>query len=524
MRAEWMKMTRSIARFTAGALLATASLAGCAGGEEKADEVEVTVKPGEAEVEVGAEKAGAEVRPELGLPVYQPLTFKEGELAVEKLGEYDGVTAYEVGDVTVLHKLTPANSVVAARVYLLGGSANLTDQTAGLERLALNTAVSGGTESLSKDEFNARLDSMGSSVGAVAERDYSAFSMQSVVANFDQTWELMEQAILEPAIPAEELELQRTRQLAEIRSLKDDPDRLVGYTATKLLFEGHPYYTFQLGTEETVSTFTQPEVAAYHAAILDPARMTVVVVGNVPAEAVIEKVKAKLGRIEPRAVATQELHPFEADKPELRVEEKPIPTNYIFGLFPAPAPGDADYPAMLVASEFLRDRLFEEVRTKRNLTYAVSSGLSDKRTNYGYLYVTAVDPAATMPVIFAEVDKLKSGEFTAEELEQSRNVFLTEHFMSLETNSSQASILAEAALVAGDWKTHADFMDEVKAVTAEDVQRVASKYMKNYHFGIVGDPAKIDEALFLGAKAATAAPKKAEAGDDKPAKLPVETE
>ena len=53
--------------------------------------------------------------------------------------------------------------------------------------------------------------------------------------------------------------------------------------------------------------------------------------------------------------------------------------------------------------EILSDRLFEEVRTKRNLTYAVQAGLSQRAANYGILYVTAVDPANTLPVMLAEL-------------------------------------------------------------------------------------------------------------------------
>ncbi|MGM0558403.1 MAG: M16 family metallopeptidase, partial [Myxococcota bacterium] len=269
-----------------------------------------------------------------------------------------------------------------------------------------------------------------------------------------------------------------------------------GYVATGLLFEGHPYATLQLGTEETVSAFTREEIKDYQRAMLRPSDMVVVVVGNVSDEDVTSRVADTIARIDPGELETQELEDFDADEPALEIAEQDIPTNYIFGLFAAPAPGHEDYPAMLVALEYLRDRLFEEVRTKRNLTYAVSSGLSSKRVNYGYLYVTAVAPEKTMPVIYSEIDRLKEGKFSKKQLDQSRNVFLTEHYMDLETNGSQATLLAQSEIVAGDWKSHADFIEQTRAVSPEDVARVAKKYMKNYHFGVVGKEASIDKELF----------------------------
>lgn len=417
------------------------------------------------------------------------------------LGTVDTTSAYKVGDITLIHKTTPANAVVAARIYLLGGSANLTEDTAGIERLALSVAAEGGTQAHPKDEFNALLDSMGSSVSAFSDRDFSGYTMQSTVEHFEPTWELMLETALSPAMPEAELKLQRQRHLADIQTLKDDPDRLVSEVASKLLFVDHPYENLQLGTAENVARFTLEEVKAYQKSMLHPQDMTVVVVGNVPVDALIERVQ-RLNEIPQEAARPHKsLGPFKDTGSALEVEKKAIPTNYVFGLFPAPAPGDADYETMLVAMKYLSDRLFEEVRTRRNLTYAVSAGLSDRRVNYGVLYVTAVDPDKTMPVIFREIERLRNGDFSAEDLEESRNVFITRHYMALETNASQASLLARSHLIAGDWKRFATSIDRLKAVTASDVERVAQEYLKDYRFGIVGNPDEIDRDLFLNAGA-----------------------
>ncbi|MGM0558120.1 MAG: M16 family metallopeptidase, partial [Myxococcota bacterium] len=234
-------------------------LAAPACGGSKADKDDE--KPVEQQTADSKESAEADADVDRGIPAYKPVGIDEApEPKIDKIGEVDGVTAYRVGGVTVLHKRTPATSVVSARVYLEGGSARLTDKTTGIERLALSLAVNGGTESHPKDEFNSALDSMGSSVSSFNDRDYSGYAMQSVLQNFGPTWDLMVETITEPALPEEELALQRERHLADIRSLQDNPDRLVGYVATGLLFEGHPYATLQLGTEETVSAFTREEI------------------------------------------------------------------------------------------------------------------------------------------------------------------------------------------------------------------------------------------------------------------------
>lgn len=152
---------------------------------------------------------------------------------------------------------------------------------------------------------------------------------------------------------------------------------------------------------------------------------------------------------------------------------------------------------MVVGMDLLSDRLFEEVRTKRNLTYAVSAGLSSRTSNYGYFYVTAVDPAATVPVMFAEVEKIKNDGVTAQQLTETLNVFITQYYMGQETNSSQASALADAYILTGDYERAASFLDELGAVTPDDVQRVFKKYVTGVQFGVVGpEPAALDPTLF----------------------------
>lgn len=433
---------------------------------------------------------------ERGIPAYAPLNLRDGAVEVVDLGEFEGVQAWRIGDLEVLHKQTRANQVVSAQLYIRGGAMNLTERTAGIEQLAMNVAVNGGTKSTPKDELNERLNAIGSAMSSFVDRDFSGVAMQSVVDHFGPTWELFVESVLEPAFPEAEIELRRTRHVQQIRSLFDSPDGQVGYRATQLLFANHPYYNLHIGTEENVAAFTRDELKAYQRSLIAPERMLLVVVGNIESDVLVEKVKNSFGRIVGGEVVTGTVPAFEIGGNQKLVESRELPTNYIFGLFPAPAMGDEDYPAMVVATRHLRDRLFEEVRTKRNLTYAVSAGLSNKRANYGTLYVTAVDPGATMPVIFEEIERLKSTPLSEEELTEVRNVFLTGHYMGLQTNSSQGATLAEAALIGGDWRLSERFLELVQAVTPEDIQRVSRAYFKDYQFAVVGNPDSVDGPLF----------------------------
>lgn len=482
--------------------LALTALTACTGNKAKTDPGPVDTATPTADESIRAADAcdpdAEDEAPARDVAAYAALPMNDAAPEVEVLGEHAGVKAIKVGDMLVLHKPTPANQIVSAQLYFLDAPSRLEAGTQGIERLAWSVAVDGGTESTPKDALNAKLASVGASIGSFTDRDYSGVAMKTISPYFDEIWPMFEQAVLEPAMPEAEIELARERQLAAIQGICENPDSLVSHITSKAFFAGHPYADSQLGTAATVSSFTRDELRGYQRALVSPNRMLLVVVGDMPTEAIVDKVSAKLARVKstaPPAEATPEV-----TQPETLftvAEQRELPTNYIFGLFAAPAPNHPDYAAMVVGMDLLSDRLFEEVRTKRNLTYAVSAGLSSRTSNYGYFYVTAVDPAATIPVMFAEVERIKNDGVTAQQLQETLNVFITQHYMGQETNSSQASALADAYILTGDYKRAAGFLDELGAVEPADVQRVFKQYVSGVQFGVVGpEPAALDPSLF----------------------------
>jgi predicted Zn-dependent peptidase len=155
---------------------------------------------------------------------------------------------------------------------------------------------------------------------------------------------------------------------------------------------------------------------------------------------------------------------------------------------------DPDYAAFRAATDFLGDRLFEEVRTKRNMTYAVAAGLESRTANRGRVYVTAVDPDTTMKVIFSTVKQLQDGPDNAS-VKESINASLTNYLVGQETNMGQAAALGLWELSGGGWQNYQKFIANYKAVTAADVQRVAKQYMQHARFVVIGDPKKVTKSV-----------------------------
>jgi zinc protease len=408
------------------------------------------------------------------------------------------VTVAWANGVKILIKRIPGAELASMQLYIKGGARDWTAEDAGIERLALAVAASGGTESLDKDAFARRLAALGSELGSGARFDYADLQAKSLTGAWDDTFGMLVDTFLHPAMPATELEVERQGQIGALRREQDNPDSLLGLAVHRAVFKGHPFENRTIGTIETVQKLGLDALRAHLGKLRETSRLLFVTAGDVDPAHVVEKVKAAFGGL-PRG--TYQGAPFPAvrfEKAALSITEKALPTNYIQGAFPTPALGDADYADGAVAMSMLGYRLFEEVRTKRNLSYAPSARMGGGSTvPLGSLYVTAVDPNTTLKVMFDEVRKLQNEPISEKDLAATKATYLTHYLMANETTDGQADMLAEGELLGGSYKVARALPERIRAVTAAGVQAFAKKYLGHLQMVVVGDPSKIDKSLFV---------------------------
>jgi zinc protease len=405
------------------------------------------------------------------------------------------VLKFLAGGIPVIYKHITANDVIAMQLYLEGGSAALTPATAGIEHL-LGEAATHGTAKYSKDRFAALATSTGTNISATAGYDYTVLSAQAVRQNWDAAWDLFTQAALHPTFPADEVEQVRGQIVNELKQRADDPDSRLDLLADSVQYAGHSYAVDAEGTTTSIAKLTRDDLVRWHKRRLTKENLLLVVVGNVSREDVMRKVAAAFATLPAQGGAVAHATSLRSATPSVQTVKQELPTNYIMGVFAAPAPSHPDFPALRVAVRVLSDRLFEEVRTKRNLTYAVSAGLATRAANRGDLYVTAVNPDTTVKVIIAEVKRLQRDLVPAQLLGETINVFATQTWMGQQTNMGQASQLGLWEIQGGGWQNAARYVDRLRAVTPQQVQRAAQAYLRNVRFVVIGDPAKVSAALF----------------------------
>jgi zinc protease len=404
-----------------------------------------------------------------------------------------------VAGIPAVFRPTRANEVVAVQLYVKGGAAALTPATAGIERL-MGEMGPRGTAKYDRAGWAARATAAGVEHATDARRDYTVISVRGVREHWHATWDLFVEAALHPTFPQRELALVREQVLNDLRTRQDDPDRFLQLLADSTLYRGHPYAVDPAGTVESVERIAPADLAAWHRRRMTKGNLALVVVGDLSRADLEAKIRAAFGALPQGAGGTPAaaVPPLPGGAAPALVAERELPTNYVMGVVPMPNIGDRDYAAMRVAMDILSDRLFEEVRTKRNLTYAVGAWLGSERANRGSLYVTAVQPDTTLRVMLHEVERLKTEPITQERLAENVSTFLTGYWLRQEANMDQAAMLGSYELLGGGWERAFTFADQVRSVTPADIRRVAGRYLTQMRFVVVGDPAKLDPRIFGG--------------------------
>ena len=406
------------------------------------------------------------------------------------------VSEFDVNGLKVLVKRRPNMATVSAGLFVRGGARNLTDKNAGIESFMLEAATE-GSQKYPREALRRELAKTGSVIGAGSNNDFSALSLASTKEDFDRSWEIFTDIAINPTFATEDVERVRGRLLTGLRERETDNDNYLKVLQERIIYANHPYANEVGGTLATVGALTAKDLRDYHKSILQTSRLLLVVVGDIDAAELQKKVSATLGKL-PRGEYKEQPYPaLDFSKATVDVTQRSLPTNYVQGVFNAPSLNSPDYYAMRVATLILQARIFQEVRVKRQLSYAPNAELASYASNTGNIYVTAVDANRAVSVMLDEVNKMKTQQINSAVIPSIAGPFLTLHYIDQETNAAQARELAKYELIGGGWRNAFEFLDKIRAVTPEQIQAVSQKYLKNIRFVVVGDPAAVNKEIFL---------------------------
>jgi zinc protease len=399
-------------------------------------------------------------------------------------------TSYVVSGIRVIQRSSQADDVVAVRLYLLGGTRQLTERTAGIEALLLRAGAYGTTQ-FPGDQARRALARTGALTIIEPELDWTVFGLTVLAGDLDAAWRVFADRIAHPTLAEQDVAQARAKLLTEAHRRYTEPDERLRAIAMQALFTDHPYALDPAGTETSLAALTAADLKAYARDQLITSRMLLAVVGNVTRVQVESLVTETLGQL-PHGDYHWGLPPAPPSrKAHWLIQQRSIPTTYMLGLFAGPPPTSRSYWAFRVATALLSSRLHRAIRTERGLSYAAYAPYLEAAIPVGGAYVSTPKPDKVLPLMIKQIEELEGRELDYFGLSRFIDTFGFEYLAENATAPGQADFLARAELYLGSYRTGDEFVKRLHDVSPSDVRQVAAGYMTAIQFAYLGDSTRM---------------------------------
>jgi zinc protease len=395
--------------------------------------------------------------------------------------------------------------IVSANVIVLSGSdRNLPDQPG----LASFTAemLDEGTGKRAPLKFATDADQIGASIYTGSSTDLSFVAMRSLKKNVDAAFELVSDALLNPAFLPEEIERIRNDRLTHILQQKDNPGLLVSKVFFNAVYgAGHPYGYMEIGTEESNSSVTRDQLAGFYRAGYLATNSALVAAGDITESELLALAEKFLGRWEGGSYVYEKLASAKSGVRRIVIVERPEAPQTVLRIGHVGVErSNPDYAALDIMNTafggLFSSRINQNLREKHGYTYGASSAFIFRRCPGPFLVGTSVRTDATASAIieiFREMERMRDTEVTPEELATAKDSISRSLPGMFETTPESASSIGQLFVHNLPLTYFHDLPGMIENVSADEVRQVARKHLRPEEAVIVavGDRKKIEPEL-----------------------------
>ena len=387
---------------------------------------------------------------------------------------------------TILVQENHAAPVVAVRAYVRTGSIYEGDHLgAGISHL-FEHVLGDGTKNRSKEQMNDEIQAIGGQYNAYTSYDVTAYHITTAAQYFPKALELIGDQLQNATFPDKEVKTQIGVIHNEMNMGEDDPDRELYKLFYNTAFQTHPVRYPVIGYTEIFDKLTQQDIVDYYKTHYTPGNTVLSIAGDVNAETALKTAEEAFKGWERRAPATPTLpdEPIQTTRRRAVLEKNISQTYMMMGWHTVPLQ-HPDLYALDVLAQILgggeSSRLVRTLREKENLVTSISAWSSTPNYNAGIFAVRAAMPPGNLSKagtqIWNEATKLWTEKVSPEELHAAKRQIESSFIFNNQDVAEQAEQIAYDELGTGDPTFSRSYVERIKAVTAEQVMKVAKKYL-----------------------------------------------
>jgi predicted Zn-dependent peptidase len=378
-------------------------------------------------------------------------------------------------------RMTQVRSI-SIGVWLTRGSRHESAERGGIAHFVEHMLFK-GTASRSAEDIAQAIDSIGGQLDAFTAKEYASYYIKVLDEHLPLAIDILSDIVRNPAFSAEDVAREKKVVVEEIKMVEDTPDDLVHELFTQGFWENHPLGRPILGTKETVESFSAELLRDYFKGVYTAKNLIVSAVGNLEHAKVRDLVAEKFGSLTTPSPPAADEAPRVV--PKILVRNKELEQSHLcVGVSSYPQNHDDRYSSYVLNTLLggsMSSRLFQNVREKRGLAYAVFSGLSAYRDAGSFtIYAGCSNEAVgeVLDLVVEELRNVKQAPVPDAELQRSKDHLKGSLMLSLENTASRMSHLARQEIYFDRQFGLDETLSGIEKVTGADVQRVASDLFK----------------------------------------------
>lgn len=395
--------------------------------------------------------------------------------------------------------------LISGSATIRGGSRDVPAAKAGMLGIYSGSWRTGGTTSKSGDELDQFLESRAARVETGGGVDSTSVSMSVLKGDFDTVFPIWVDVLRNPAFREEKITLAKTGANTGISRRNDEPGGILGRELGKLGYGADSPYSRQ-SEYATIASITRDDLLAFHKQTVHPNNIILAFIGDFDSAKVEKKLRDTFGSWAKGPQVAKPASTFTPAKPGLYLVAKDDVTQANIGIVHSGIErNNPDYPAVQVMNEIFSGgfsgRLMQTLRSQRGLTYGVGGGVGAAWDYPGLFRVQMATKSTTtlesVQALKEEIAKLTTAPVTADEISLAKESILNAFVFTMDTREKalQQQVLLEFYGFPSNY--FQQYPSLIEKVTADDVQRVAKKYVHPDQLAIlvVGKEADFEKPL-----------------------------
>jgi predicted Zn-dependent peptidase len=383
------------------------------------------------------------------------------------------------GERVISERISHVRSV-AIGFWIRAGSRDEKPDRAGVSHF-LEHLLFKGTRSYSAQEIAEIFDTLGGELNAATSREHTVVYARVPDERLETALEVMGEMVFAPAF--NDLDSEREVVLEEIAMVEDTPQDLVHDLISEATFGNHPLGRPVIGRSEVISSITRRSVAAYHRAMYAPGNVVVSAAGNLQHDHLLRLIeKAQRKAAAPPAKKGPRVRPalVRTPAPGVRFQRKDTEQYHVCVAAPGISRSDPRRFAASLLDGILggsaSSRLFQEIREKRGMAYAVysfASQYSDTGQIGVYLGTREENVASCLEIATEQIAEIAAGKLRDDEIKRAKENLRGRIMLSMESTANRMSRLGKSLVTDTELLSIERIIAEIEAVEPEAVAELA---------------------------------------------------